>query len=81
MIDLNHGSGASLEPQTFCDRINAVIDAALIERRKHEPVPYITGIQEFYGRPFIVAAPCQCPSTAASHVCVGYTRNGACTPE
>ena len=46
VIDMNHGSGASLEPQTFCDRVNAVIDAALIERRKHEPVRHYLGASQ-----------------------------------
>ena len=46
MIDLNSGSGASLEPQTLCDKINAVIDASLIERRKHEPVRNYLGASQ-----------------------------------
>jgi len=46
MIDLNHKSGASLGPQNLCDRINAVIDAALIERRKKEPVRTYLGASQ-----------------------------------
>lgn len=46
MIDLNSGSGASLEPKTLCDKINAVIDASLIERRKKEPVRTYLGASQ-----------------------------------
>ena len=46
MIDLNHKSGASFEPQTLCDKINAVIDASLIERRKHEPIRNYLGASQ-----------------------------------
>jgi hypothetical protein len=46
MIDLNHNSNAQLGPLTLCDRINAVIDASLIERRKAEPVRNYLGASQ-----------------------------------
>lgn len=46
MIDLNHQSGAHDGPKTFADRVNAVIDAALLERRKKEPIRNYLGMSQ-----------------------------------
>ena len=46
MLDLNSGSNAHTGPQSLCDRINAVIDAALIERRKQEPIRHYLGASQ-----------------------------------
>jgi hypothetical protein len=46
MIDLNSGSGAHLGPLTFSDRVNEIIDAALIERRRREPVRNYLGASQ-----------------------------------
>ena len=46
MIDLNSGSNAHAGPLTLSDRINDVIDAALIERRKSEPKRRYLGMSQ-----------------------------------
>ena len=46
MIDLNTGSNSQVSPLTLCDKINAVIDASLIERRQKEPVRNYLGASQ-----------------------------------
>jgi release factor glutamine methyltransferase len=59
---LTHPNRELTEAQTSAYR------AAIARRMRHEPVQYITGTQEFYGRPFIVTPAVLIPRPETEHL-------------
>jgi len=46
----------SRQDQRASESFSTAFDAALVRRLRHEPIAYITGEREFYGRPFVVSS-------------------------